>query len=79
MKTGGTLQVRMLLYTAGNFVCFLGGCEILYTDKKNFFLIDSLKFLFCLTPFMSSNFRGINISGPSNFQCWGRKTGAPTK
>ena len=38
MKTGGTLQVWMLLYiTAGNFVCFLGGCEILYTDNFFFF------------------------------------------
>ena len=33
----------------------------------------------CLTLFIPSNFRGINLSGPSNFQCWGRKTGAPTK
>ena len=32
-----------------------------------------------LTQFIPSNFRGINLSGPSNFQCWGRKTGAPTK
>ena len=34
---------------------------------------------FLLTLFIPSNFRGINLSGPSNFQCWGRKTGAPTK
>ena len=32
-----------------------------------------------LTQFIPSNFRGINLSGPSNFQFWGRKTGAPTK
>ena len=32
-----------------------------------------------LTLFIPSNFRGINLSGPSNFRCWGRKTGAPTK
>ena len=31
-----------------------------------------------LTLFIPSNFRGIYLSGPSNFQCWGRKTGAPT-
>ena len=32
-----------------------------------------------LTLFIPSNYRGMNLSGPSNFQCWGRKTGAPTK
>ena len=35
--------------------------------------------MICFTLFIASNFRGINLSGPSNFQCWGRKTDAPTK
>ena len=43
-----------------------------------------LKFLLSRTPvtltlFIRSKYRGINLSGPSNFQCWGKKTGAPTK
>ena len=32
-----------------------------------------------LTLFKPSNFRGINLTGTSSFQYWGRKTGAPTK
>ena len=26
-----------------------------------------------LTLFIPSNYRGINLSGPSNFHCWGKK------
>ena len=28
---------------------------------------------YTLTQFIPSNFRGINLSGPSNFQCWAEK------
>ena len=35
--------------------------------------------LLLLTIFIPIKYRGINLSGPSNFQCSGRKTGAPTK
>ena len=49
-----------------------------YSDKQG----DThslMLFVGCLTLFIPSNCRGISLSGPSNFQCSGRKTGTPTK
>ena len=50
-----------------------------YLPTNTYFVNAAKGDIRSLTLFIPSNFRGINLSGPSNFQCWGRKTGAPTK
>ena len=77
---GSLCMFTSFLFFISVFLCSCVPCFVslltvnFYSGNKRSFVM-----LNALTQFIPSNFRGINLSGPSNFQCWGRKTGAPTK
>ena len=71
-------NLKLTLFNQGNTCCFLTASEALHIGMHSDFS-DQVWVKLCLTLFIPRYFRGISLSGPSNFHCWGRKTGAPTK